>query len=70
MERLCKRAGVKKFGVHAIRHLSATIFADAGLDLTVQAILRHKKHNTTARYIKAFGIQPDKLDAAFFKERS
>jgi integrase len=33
METLCKRAGVKSFGFHAIRHLSATIMAYGGLDI-------------------------------------
>ncbi len=41
MENLCKRAKVKPFGFHAIRHLSATILAYEGLDIpTVQAALR------------------------------
>jgi integrase len=66
MENLCNRAGVKPFGFHAVRHLSATILAYAGLDIpTVQAVLRHKSPNTTARYIKSLGIQPDKLDRVF-----
>ena len=71
MERLCKRAGVKHFGFHAIRHLSATILAYEGLDIpTVQSVLRHKNPNTTARYIKSLGVQPDKLDRVFAKRKS
>lgn len=71
MENLCKRAKVKPFGFHAIRHLSATILAhDPEMDIpSVQAVLRHKTPNTTARYIKSLGVQPDKLDRVFAKRQ-
>ena len=71
MENLCKRAKVKPFGFHAIRHLSATILAhDPEMDIpSVQAVLRHKTPNTTARYIKSLGVQPDKLDRVFAKSK-
>lgn len=32
---------------------------------SVQAQLRHKNPNTTTRYIKSLGIQPDKLSGIF-----
>lgn len=54
--RLCRRAGVKTFGMHAIRHLSASMLAKAGVDIpTIQAILRHKSPTTTAVYLKQLG---------------
>jgi integrase len=68
MGELCMKAGVKAFGFHAIRHLSATILAYGGLDLpSIQSVLRHHNPNTTARYIKSLGVQPDKLDRIFTK---
>ncbi|MBF0550318.1 MAG: site-specific integrase [Deltaproteobacteria bacterium] len=52
MNSLCKRAGVKPFGVHAIRHLTASILAQNGIPMVViQAILRHHNLSTTERYL-------------------
>jgi integrase len=59
MGRLCRRAGVKPFGFHAIRHLTASILAQADVPLvTIQRILRHKNLLTTERYIR--GLEPVK----------
>jgi len=70
MDGLCNRAGVKPFGFHSIRHLSATILAHEGLDIpTVQSVLRHKKPNTTAKYIKSLGVQSGRLDRVFAKKK-
>ncbi|HEY9074402.1 MAG TPA: site-specific integrase [Desulfobaccales bacterium] len=52
MKRLCARAGVRPFGLHAIRHLTASILANEGVPvIVIQAILRHKNSNTTQRYL-------------------
>jgi integrase len=52
MEGLCNRAGVRHFGFHAIRHLTASILAQAGVPaIVIQAILRHKKISTTEKYL-------------------
>lgn len=52
MRSLCEKAGVKAFGLHAIRHLTASILANAGEPaIRIQAILRHKKLATTERYL-------------------
>jgi integrase len=56
MKALCRDAGVKHFGLHAIRHLSASILAKAGVPtIQIQAILRHKKIGTTERYLHQLG---------------
>ncbi len=52
MPRLCKLADVKSFGVHAIRHLTASILARDGVpSIKIQAILRHKRMSTTEGYL-------------------
>lgn len=41
------------FGCHAIRHLTASILAQADVPMVViQGILRHKKLSTTERYVR------------------
>ena len=56
MPSLCKQAGVKGFGFHAIRHLSASIMKDEGVDINdIKNILRHKSVKTTERYIHSLG---------------
>ena len=58
MERLCKRAGVKHFGFHSIRHLTASILYREGQPVAViQAVLRHKSPQTTTRYLQNLGLK-------------
>ena len=57
MGRLCEKAGVKPFGYHAIRHLTASILYHKGYNVSViQAILRHRNPTTTNRYLKTLGL--------------
>lgn len=52
LKRLCKRAGVRHFCWHSIRHLTASILIKNGVPLpTIQKILRHKNMTTTQRYV-------------------
>ncbi len=56
-QELCEEIGVKPFGCHAIRHLTASILASRDVPMvTIQAILRHKKLATTERYVR--GLAP------------
>ena len=61
MKRLCKKAKVKKFGLHAIRHMVATKLYHEGKDLSyIQWFLRHTSATTTVNYLKSLGIDAAK----------
>jgi len=52
LKRECKKAGVKPFGFHGIRHLFASILAAQNVPLVeIQYMLRHTSLATTQRYI-------------------
>ena len=52
MRRLCSMSGVKPFGLHGIRHLTASILSEKNAPLIdIKTILRHRKITTTERYI-------------------
>jgi len=57
MRILCKRAGVKTFGFHAIRHHVASILMDSGKATLgqIQQFLRHKRKTTTENYLHDIG---------------
>jgi len=54
MRGLCKRAGIKPFGFHALRRYVASVLADIHKQSskTIQRVLRHKDVTTTERYIQ------------------
>ncbi|UJX41096.1 site-specific integrase [Desulfovibrio sp. JY] len=65
LKRECARAGVKEFGLHAVRHLSAVMLYHAGKSVaTIQAMLRHENAGTTEVYLKRLGLDPGKLREA------
>jgi len=71
MKEMCAQAGVKHFGMHAIRHLSAVILYKTGHPVAViQLILRHESAMTTARYLKSLGFNSEAKEAlAVFENR-
>lgn len=59
MPRLCEKAGVKPFGLHALRHKSAAItFASGGL-AAAQQLMGHYHATTTDRYVRSAGLYAD-----------
>lgn len=60
--KLCKKAGVKPFSWHSIRHLTATILYREGQSVSViQRVLRHKSPNTTVRYLHSLGLNETQI---------
>lgn len=58
MKKICEKSGVKPFGFHGIRHLTASILYWKGYSLGhIQAVLRHKNPNTTKLYLKSLGLE-------------
>ncbi len=63
MPNLCKKAKVKPFGFHSIRHYVASLVNDSGKATTkqIQGLLGHKRQTTTELYLHTLG---DSLHAA------
>lgn len=56
MATLCKKAGVKYFRYHALRHLTASTLDDLGAHIgTTQRILGHQNRRTTEIYLHSVG---------------
>lgn len=65
MRRLCDRAQVRRFGLHAIRHLTASLLAASGVPtVQIQRVLRHQRISTTDTYIRSLGCDTGAVSAA------
>jgi integrase len=65
MHTVCKRAGVRHFGFHTLRHYTPSDLLEQGVSMkTLQRLLRHTQLRTTERYLHSVG---DELRAAVNK---
>ena len=70
MKALCRQAGVKPFGLHAIRHLNPSLLANYGVPaMQIMTILRHKRLSTTQRYLHQLGNVKEALQLLARKEK-
>ncbi len=76
MANLCKRANVRYFRYHALRHLTASILDDMGVPIgVIQRILGHKNRRTTEIYLHSVGDSEREAmakleNSAFFKNQT
>jgi integrase len=57
MRNLCKKAGVKYFRFHALRHAGASIMDNNNVHIgAIQRILGHENRSTTEIYLHSFGM--------------
>jgi integrase len=56
MKTLCKKAGVKYFRFHALRHFGASVMDHANVPKgSIQRILGHERRETTEIYLHSIG---------------
>jgi integrase len=68
MKSLCKKAGVKYFRFHPLRHLGASILDNANVRIgSIQRILGHENRTTTEIYLHSIGESEREAMAIFEK---
>jgi len=68
MKSLCKKAGVKYFRFHPLRHLGASILDHAHVSIgSIQRILGHENRSTTEIYLHSIGESEREAMAIFEK---
>ncbi len=67
---LCKKAGVRYFNFHALRHSGASVMDNSGVPIgSIQRILGHEHRTTTEMYLQSMG-NSERQAMAVFEEAS
>ena len=70
MPGLCKKAGVRYFNFHALRHSGASVMDSLGVPIgSIQRILGHEQRSTTEIYLQSIG-NSERRAMAVFEEAS
>ncbi|MDA2924363.1 tyrosine-type recombinase/integrase [Acidobacteria bacterium AH-259-L09] len=70
MQGLCKKAEVKYFNFHALRHSGASVMDNKGVPIgSIQRILGHESRRTTEKYLQSIG-ESERQAMAVFEEAS
>ena len=70
MTGLCKKAAVKYFQFHALRHSGASVMDNSGVPIgNIQRILGHENRRTTEIYLQSLG-ESDRDAMSVFEEAS
>lgn len=70
MKGLCKKAGVKYFNFHSLRHSGASVMDNSGVPIgSIQRILGHTNRKTTELYLQSLG-ESEREAMSVFEEAS
>lgn len=68
--RLCKKAGVRHFTFHSLRHSGASVLDSLGIPIgTIQRLLGHSNRKTTEIYLQSIG-ESERQAMAIFEQKS